>query len=67
MIPKSDNKVLYQMTTPSQQFGIDAFDIIADLPLIYPTGATKVYTVYIYREALTGLNNVEVTFKFDNI
>lgn len=67
MIPKSDNKVLYQMTTPSQQFGIDAFDIIADLPLVYPTGATKVYTVYIYREALTGLNNVEVTFKFDNI
>ena len=64
MVPKSDNKTLYQLVTPSQQFGIDAFDVIADLPLVYPGGSTKVYTVYIYREALTGLN-IEVTFKFD--
>lgn len=64
MIPKSDNKTLYQLVTPSQQFGIDAFDVISDLPIVYPGGSTKVYTVYIYREALTGLN-IEVTFKFD--
>lgn len=65
MVPKDDGKELYQMSTPSQQFGIDAFDVIEDLPLVYPNGTTKVYTAYIYREAITGLNNVEVTFKFD--
>lgn len=66
MVPKSDNKVLYQMSTPSQQFGTDAFDIIADLPIVYSNGVTKVFTVYIYREVLFGLNNVEITFKFDD-
>lgn len=66
MVPKSDNKVLYQMSTPSQQFSIDAFDVI-ELPIIAPSGLSKLYTVYIYREALTGLNNIEVTFKFDNV
>ena len=65
MVPKEDGKILYQMSTPSQQFGIDAFDVIKDLPLIMDDGSTVVYTVYIYRETITGLNNVEVTFKFD--
>ena len=65
MVPKEDGKTLYQMSTPSQQFGIDAFDVISDLPLIMEDGTTVVYVVYIYRETITGLNDIEVTFKFD--
>ena len=66
MIPKSDDKTLYQMTMPSQQFSIDAFDILADIPIVYPDGQTVVYTMYIYKEALIGLSNVEITFKFSS-
>lgn len=66
MIPKSDNKTLYQMTMPSQQFSIDAFDVLADIPIVYPDGQTVVYTMYIYKEALIGLSNVEITFKFSS-
>lgn len=65
MVPKEDGKTLYQMSTPSQQFGIDAFDVISDLPIVMSDGTTVVYVVYIYKETITGLNNIEVIFKFD--
>ena len=65
-IPKADNKTLYQMTMPSQQFSIDAFDVLEDLPIVYPDGTTVVYTMYIYKETLVGLSNVEITFKFNS-
>ena len=63
-IPKEYPK-LVQMTTPSQQFGPDAFDIINDIPLNIP-GMTqsKIYTLYVYREALIALST-EVTYKFE--
>lgn len=66
MVPKADNKTLYQMTMPSQQFSIDAFDVLEDIPIVYPNGNTVVYTMYIYKEALIGLSNVEITFKFNS-
>lgn len=66
IVPKVDNKTLYQMTMPSQQFSIDAFDVLEDLPIVYPDGTTVVYTMYIYRETLVGLSNVEITFKFNS-
>lgn len=64
-IPKKEGAALHMMATPSQQFGIDAFDVINDLPVVYPDGSTKVYVVYIYREALYGLAGLDVTFKFE--
>lgn len=55
---------LYQLVTPSQQFGLEAFDIIDMIPLQVP-GADKdvIYKLYIYREAIVSLNN-PVTFNF---
>lgn len=55
---------LYQIVTPSQQFGIDAFDIIDMIPFQVP-GSNKdvIYKLYIYREAIVQLNN-PVTFNF---
>lgn len=54
---------LYQMCTPSQQFGIDAFNIV-DVPMKVP-GANEdiVYKLYIYKEALVQLN-IPVNFTF---
>lgn len=55
---------LYQMQTPSQQFGIEAFDVIDMIPFKVPgADADIIYTLYIYKEALSQLN-IPVTFKF---
>lgn len=55
---------LYLMQTPSQQFGLEAFDVIDMIPFQVP-GADRdiIYKLYIYREALSQLN-IPVTFKF---
>lgn len=66
VVPDSANKVLYQMSTPSQQFGIDAFEVTHTLLETY-NGVMKPYTIYVYTEPLVALNNVEVTFKFDSL
>ena len=64
VIPANYNK-LYQMCTPSQQFGTDAFDIIDMIPLQVPGASSDViYKIYIYKQALASLN-VPVTFKFE--
>lgn len=63
-MPK-DYPDLIQMTTPSQQFGIEAFDIISDIPFEVPgLDNSKIYKIYVYKESLVTLN-LEVTFKFD--
>lgn len=56
---------LVQMTTPSQQFGLESFDIISDIPFEIPgLSNSKIYKIYIFKESLVTLN-LEVTFKFD--
>lgn len=52
------------MVTKSQSFGIDAFNVIDMIPLTVP-GIEKdmIFKVYIYRQALSSLNQ-EVTFNF---
>ena len=52
------------MVTKSQSFGVDAFDVIDMLPLTVP-GIEKdmIFKVYIYRQALSSLNQ-DVTFNF---
>lgn len=63
-LPK-DYPNLVQLITPSQNFGLEAFDIISDIPMRIPgVAGDKIYKIYIYREALVALN-VEVTFKFN--
>lgn len=54
------------MVTKSQSFGIDAFDVINNIPLSVP-GVEKdiIFKVYIYRQALATLNQ-EVTFNFES-
>lgn len=55
---------LYQMCTPSQQFGLDAFDIY-DVPMKVPgSDEDIVYRLYIYKEALVQLN-IPVYFTFE--
>lgn len=60
----ADYPDLYQIVTPSQQFGTEAFDIIDMIPFQVP-GADKdvIYKLYIYRQAIVQLNN-PVTFNF---
>ena len=56
---------LVQMTTPSQQFGLESFDIISDIPFEIPgLSNSKIYKIYVFKESLVTLN-LEVTFKFD--
>lgn len=64
VVPK-DFPELHQLITPSQQFGTDAFDIIDTIPLRLP-GMTEdfLYTIYIYKQVLVTLNNLDVTFQF---
>lgn len=52
---------LYQMVTPSQQFGIEAFEIYTMMFNIQ--GIDKPYKVYIYRQELSNMN-LTITFKF---
>lgn len=65
VVPKSSDKTLYQMSTASQHFTIDAFNVILDLPLIMEDGSTVVYTAYIYKEVLIGASDLDVTFTFN--
>lgn len=52
------------MVTKSQSFGIDAFDVIDMIPLSVPGVENSIiYKIYIYRQALSSLNQ-EVTFNF---
>lgn len=55
---------LKDMSTKSQTFGLEAFDVINQIPLHIP-GVEKdiIYKIYIYRQALSSLNS-EVTFNF---
>lgn len=63
-IPKDYNDLI-GVVTPAQEFGIEAFDVISDIPFKVP-GAPEdvIYKLYVYREALAMLNS-EVTFKFE--
>lgn len=56
---------LETMVTKSQSFGVDAFNVINNIPLQVP-GVEKdiIFKVYIYKEALATLNQ-EVTFNFE--
>ncbi len=55
---------LEQMRIPSQQFGVEAFDIIDMIPLQIPTVPKDIiYKIYIYRQALSSANQ-ETIFKF---
>lgn len=61
-LPKSYND-LVEMSTKSQQVGIQAFDVISDIPLNVPNKGDVIYKFYIYSEALVAFDT-EVTFKF---
>lgn len=61
VIPK-DYPNLEQMVTPTQSFGIDAFDVINDIPLEVE-GQSVIYKIYVYKQALVSLNS-SITFKF---
>lgn len=60
----ADYPDLETMVTKSQSFGIEAFDVIDMIPFQVP-GVEKdiVFKMYIYRQALSSLNQ-EVTFNF---
>ena len=64
VVPK-DYPDLRQMTTSTQQFTTEAFDIIDTIPLRIPGLQEDVlYKVYIYKQVLVTLD-LEVTFKFE--
>ena len=61
VLPKSYPQLDY-MYTPSQHFGLDAFDI-QNIPVILPGfDEAIIYTVYMYKESLYEFHS-EVTFK----
>lgn len=56
---------LEEMSTSSQHFGIQAFDVVDETPFRIPGMDTDViFKIYIYREALVAFNS-EVTFKLE--
>ena len=60
----ADYPDLYQMVIPSQQFGIEAFDVIDMIPFQIPgTDKDIVYKLYIYKQEIVQLNN-PTTFNF---
>lgn len=60
----ADYPDLYQMCTPSQQFGKDAFDIIDMIPFQLPNiEKDMIYKLYIYREAQIRAD-IPITFNF---
>ena len=62
-VPK-DYPDLASIKTPAQDFGIEAFDIINDIPFIVPgVEENVIYKLYIYRQPLA-MYHSEVTFKF---
>ena len=55
---------LDSMTTSSQKFGTDAFDVIDMIPMRIPgVDQDTIYKMYIYKQALSSLNQ-DVTFNF---
>lgn len=55
---------LDNMTTASQKFNVEAFDVIDMIPMRIPGMSTDtVYKMYIYKQALSSLNQ-DVTFNF---
>ncbi len=55
---------LDSMVTKSQSFGVDAFNVINQIPLTVPGMESDIiFKIYIYKEALATLNQ-EVTFNF---
>lgn len=65
-VPTENYSGLYQMVTPSQQFGTDDFDIIGmtlQVPVDGKDPINKLYTLYIYKQAISNMN-LEVTYKF---
>ena len=62
-VPK-DYPDLASIKTPAQDFGIEAFDIINDVPFVVPgVEENVIYKLYIYRQPLA-MYHSEVTFKF---
>ena len=62
-VPK-DYPDLASIKTPAQDFGIEAFDIINDIPFIVPgVEENVIYKLYIYRQPLA-MYHSEVIFKF---
>lgn len=62
-IPK-DYPDLASIKTPAQDFGVEAFDIINDIPFVVPgVEENVIYKLYIYRQPLA-MYHSEVTFKF---
>lgn len=56
---------LESMSTQTQSFGIDAFEVISHIPLqVEGIENGVVFTIYIYKQALSSLNQ-EVTFNFN--
>lgn len=63
VLPESHSN-LQNMTISSQKFGIDAFDIIDMIPMHIPgVDQDIIYKMYIYKQALSSLNQ-DVTFNF---
>lgn len=53
---------LTSMSTQSQRFSIDAFDVIDGIPLQF-TDKDVIFKIYVYKQALSSLNQ-EVTYNF---
>lgn len=65
VLPKSYPD-LKNMTTSSQKFGIEAFDVISDIPLtIDGIDNEVIFKIYVYRQALSSLNQ-KITFNFNS-
>lgn len=64
VVMPADYPNLESMVTSSQNFGIEAFDVIDMIPLTIPGVEDDViFKVYVYRQALSNLNQ-KVTFNF---
>lgn len=59
VIPE-DYPSLYTLSTDSQQFRLEAFDVIDKIPLTLP-GGDKIYKMYVYKQALSSMDQ-EVTY-----
>lgn len=63
VLPKSYPD-LQGITTSSQNFGIEAFDVISDIPLeVEGVEDSIIFKIYVYKQALSSLNQ-KITFNF---
>ena len=63
-VPSSQGE-LKEVATASQRFDVDAFNVIDAIPLhIASIDTDIIYTIYIYKQALSSLNQ-DITFKFE--